>query len=387
MPQAPLTDDQCIEVLRVYHSHDTPQAAADALGLNVNTFKSRLRIARSREDMLAVRGWAPAADMTHVVPFAYAVKGVSTYYGEDGKPRGQWVKTKLDDERRATMIRDAFEAMATTLPRLEPIAAPALTNALLCNVYTITDFHMGMLAWRHEGGADWDLKIAERTLTGCFQQMVRGAPDADTCVIAQLGDFLHIDGLAPVTPSSGHILDADGRFRKIVERTLRALRATIDFALTKHRRVIVLMAEGNHDIASAVWLQVMFRSLYENEPRVQVIDSALPYYAYQHGRTMLGWHHGHLSKNDSLPLLFATQFGEMWGSAKHRYFHTGHRHHQEVKEHNGAIVEQHQTLAARDAYAARGGWHAERGANAITYHTEFGEVGRNTVRPEMLEAA
>ncbi|CAB3741156.1 hypothetical protein LMG22037_06465 [Paraburkholderia phenoliruptrix] len=50
-------------------------------------------------------------------------------------------------------------------------------------------------------------------------------------------------------------------------------------------------------------------------------------------------------------------------------------------------VIQHPTLAARDAYAARGGWLSERSATAITYHSQFGQVARNTVVPEMFEAA
>jgi hypothetical protein len=46
---------------------------------------------------------------------------------------------------------------------------------------------------------------------------------------------------------------------------------------------------------------------------------------------------------------------------------------------------QHPTLAARDAYAARGGWMAERQVSAITYHEQFGQVSKITVIPEMLE--
>jgi hypothetical protein len=50
-------------------------------------------------------------------------------------------------------------------------------------------------------------------------------------------------------------------------------------------------------------------------------------------------------------------------------------------------VTQHPTLAARDAYAGRGGWFAERAATAITYHDRFGQVAEQTVCPEMLEVA
>ncbi|WP_217468975.1 hypothetical protein, partial [Paraburkholderia phenoliruptrix] len=78
---------------------------------------------------------------------------------------------------------------------------------------------------------------------------------------------------------------------------------------------------------------------------------------------------------------------KVWGDTIKRYCSTGHRHHVEEKEHSGMTVIQHPTLAARDAYAARGGWLSERSATAITYHSQFGQVARNTVVPEMFEAA
>jgi hypothetical protein len=129
----------------------------------------------------------------------------------------------------------------------------------------------------------------------------------------------------------------------------------------------------------------MFRALYENEPRVTVIDSEMPYYVYQHGQTMLAFHHGHLKKKDDLPILFASQFPKVWGNTTKRYAHTGHMHHVDEKEHSGITVIQHPTLSARDAYAARGGWISERAATVITYHERFGQVARNTVVPEMFE--
>ncbi|HBG31016.1 MAG TPA: winged helix-turn-helix domain-containing protein, partial [Gammaproteobacteria bacterium] len=251
--------------------------------------------------------------------------------------------------------------------------------------HTLTDAHVGALCWHQEGGADWDLKIAERTLGGCFEMMLESAPASRVGIVAQLGDFLHQDSMSAVTPTSGHLLDADGRFSKVVRVAVQTLRRVVDGALRKHKHVLVLMAEGNHDLSSSIWLRVMFKALYEREPRVEVIDSPLPYYAYRHGKTMLGWHHGHLKKNDQLPLLFAAQFPTIWGETVKRYVHTGHRHHVEEREHSGMTVVQHPTLAARDAYAARGGWIAERRASAVVYHVEHGEVGRTTVTPEMLQ--
>jgi hypothetical protein len=371
-----------LEYLEALEKHGSVIRAAKALGVVRGSIQGAMANLRKRA---ALRGYAPECDMTKTVPDGFKVKGVSTFYGEDGKPKGQWVKSSADDERRQEMIRAAFEAMAQDLPRLGASLPIPGCDDRLATVYTLTDSHVGMLAWAREAGADWDLAIAERTLSACFARMVESSPAARVGFVNQLGDFLHSDGLLPVTPTSGHILDQDGRYTKLVETAVRILRRVVDLALTKHERVVVLMAEGNHDMASSVWLRVMFAALYENEPRVEVIDSPLPFYVWQHGKTMLAFHHGHLKKNDQLPILFASQFPKVWGETVKRYAHTGHRHHSEEKEHSGITVIQHPTLAARDAYAARGGWIAERQVTAITYHAEYGQVARVTVTPEMVQ--
>lgn len=360
------------------------RAASRALGCAYNAVAQSVGLVKRKA---ALMGHSPEHQMVHVVPDPFTVKRLSTNYASDGSVAQQWVIAEPDKEKQAQAMRAVVEAMAGEIPRLDPIERPALTNDKLCNLYTLTDSHVGMLAWREEGGADWDLKIAERTLVGCFEHMVMNAPRAKVAVINQLGDFLHSDGLLPVTPTSGHILDQDGRFSKMVQVAIRVLRRVIDVALMRHDDVHLLLAEGNHDMASSVWLRHMFAALYENEPRLTVNASELPYYVHQHGKTMLAFHHGHLKKNDQLPILFASQFPQMWGATEKRYAHCGHRHHVEEKEHNGMTVVQHPTLAARDAYAARGGWVAERQATAMTYHAEYGLVARNSVTPEMLEAA
>lgn len=369
--------------LDLINLHGGLRAAARVIGKDAGNIS---RVIARLKKQAAAAGYSPDHDMTRPVPAPFIVKGVSTYYGKDGKAAGQWVKSQLDSQHLSEMMKAAAEAMAEDLPRLQAVAAPQITQAELCNLYTLTDSHVGMLAWHKEGGDDWDLTIAERTLVGCFQQMIGVAPPASVGIVNQLGDWLHYDSLSAVTPAHGHILDADGRFSKMVAAAIRILRRVIDAALLRHERVHVILAEGNHDMASSVWLRHMFKALYENEPRVTVNDNELPYYVYQHGTTMLAFHHGHLSKMGQLPLLFAAQYPAMWGATTKRYVHTGHRHHKDEKEHPGVTVVQHPTLAARDAYAARGGWISEREATAMTYHSQFGLVARNTVTPEMIAA-
>lgn len=363
------------------NKHGGIRAAARALGTDNSVLCRSLGRLRKRAAMM---GYSPDHDMIRTVPEPFVVRGVSTYYGKDGEPRGQWVKSHLPSEALREAIEAAVDEMKADIRPVDPVPAPADSEANLCNVYTLTDCHVGQRSWAKETGADWDLEISERVLMSAFEHLVTRSPASDVGIVAQLGDFLHWDGLIPITPTHGHVLDADSRFSKVVRVAVRILRRVIDLARARHRQVVVLMAEGNHDMASAIWLRHLFALLYENEPRVRVIDAELPYYAHQHGQTMLAWHHGHLRKPDELPLLLAAQFPTMWGTTKYRYVHMGHRHHVYEREHAGITVIQHPTLAARDAHAARGGWLSNRQVTGMTYHVEYGQVARNTVVPEML---
>lgn len=377
MPAQPLSEDILRQTVEALQQYGTETQAAAALGLSRSTFQNRVRIA-------ATRGFAPGHFESGVAP-GYAMGKVTIQRGPSGNVERTWERQSPDREAMREATQDVIEGLKADLPKAEAIAAPGLTNADLCNLYTFTDYHLGMYAWHREGGADWDLAIAERILLGAMRAMVEQSPAAHAAVINIQGDFLHTDGKVPVTPAHKHVLDADSRYPKIRRSAIRLIRELVRMALVRHSAVHLIIAEGNHDEEGAGWLADLFAVHYEYEPRLHVNDSALPFYVLEWGETMLGVHHGHKVKNEQLPLLFAAQFPEAWGRTKRREIHCGHRHHRDEKEYNGVTVVQHPTLAARDAYAARGGWIADRAAQAITYHKRFGQVGRVMVCPEMIE--
>jgi hypothetical protein len=313
-------------------------------------------------------------------------RGHSTLYKQgQAEPVLQWVKTRADDEAQEAIQRATLKALAEELPRYAPTplpAAPMLSH--LCNCYVITDYHFGMLSHREETGADWDIKIAERTLLRWFEQAIAQSPPSEIAVFAQLSDFLHADGMAALTPESKHVLDVDSRFQKVVRAVIRVLRQVIAMLLAKHAKLHIIMADANHDPTSQVWLREWFSVIFENEPRVTVDRSPSAYNAFEFGKTALFFHHGHKRKVTNVSEVFAAQFREVFGRTRYAYAHTGHLHHLDVKENNLMIVEQHRTLAAQDAYAARGGWLSGRDAKVITYHRDFGEVSRLTINSDML---
>lgn len=370
------------QIIDAVNEHGSFRKAASALGIHHGTIQASIHGVRKRA---AKQGYAPQYDLTKVAPDPFIVRGYSNYYDKDGKLRGQWLKTRVDDSKLQEIMLETIEALKEEIPRVSMTNPPPHGNENLLNCYVITDYHFGALSWREETGADWDINIAEQMIIRWFSQAIIQSPDADTAVFAQLSDFLHFDGMDAVTPASKHLLDVDTRFAKLVRSAIRILRTVIDMLLQKHQHVHIIMADANHDPVSQIWLREWFAVFYENEPRITVDTSPNPYNAYEFGKTALFFHHGHKRKVSNISEVFVAQFREMFGRTKYAYAHMGHLHHLDIKENQMMIVEQHRTLAAPDAYAARSGWLSGRDAKVICYHKEYGEVSRLTINSDMLK--
>lgn len=374
------------EVLDALEEAGSQRKAALVLGVGRGAVECALDSMRHRAVM---QSDSPEHDMTHPLPPPLMLKRLSTNYdGETGKVNQQWVIGEPDKEAQIQAVLRAIENSLGNVKPLKKIAKPKhRQDESLLTLYTLTDFHLGMYAWHEETGADWDVDIAEAVMFGSLRDMMSASPDSQTAILNLQGDFLHWDGLEAITPTSKNILDADTRFDKLADLSIQLTQRAILELLGKHQKVKLVVCEGNHDMAGSVWLRKSMKYLFANNPRVDVDDTPVPFYAHLHGQTLLCFHHGHKVKNKSLPELFSSEpkFRPDWGKATYTYIHTGHYHKQEqdVSEFGGAIVERHPTLAARDAYAARGGWVSYRGAHAITYSDTEGEISRYTTRPKV----
>lgn len=372
-----LSDDELQDTINAFHGNGCNQVqAALALGIARTTLQSRLK-------EIEKRGIKPQP--INALPIGHNLSGVSRYYKGDGSPGGFWVKANKNLEAQKAALVAAAKALSEEIKKEKPTPFTKLAQDDLLSCYIITDYHFGQLSWGEETGADWDLQIAEELLVKWFAAAIKAAPDSKVGLLAQMGDFMHTDGLNAITPTSGNLLDADTRFQKMVEVCVRVLRRVIAMLLEKHESVHVILAEGNHDIASSVWLREMFSVLYENEPRVKIDGTHLPYYAVEWGRTALFIHHGHKKKLEDVSRVFAGLYREIFGRTKYAYAHVGHLHHIASKEDQLMVVRQHPTLAAMDAHSARAGYNSMRAASVITYSKQFGEVSEISIKPEMVK--
>lgn len=367
------TLEQDREAWEVWDKCRSPTKGAKQLGIPISTFECRVKRHKRR---IACDAGAPDG---------FFIKGTSSYFDKEGNLRGQWVKTQRDEARLQEMLKEALQAMRDKVTPIGPVKAPERSSVDLCALYTLSDFHLGMFAHMEEGGAEWNLQIAELGLQKWANAAVDMAPPAHTAIFLQNGDFLHFDGLDPVTPQSRHVLDADSRFQKIVRAGVKGLRYAVQKMLEKHQHVRIIMGDGNHDPSSAVWLRELFGALFENEPRVTVDRTEHPYYCFEWGKTSIFAHHGDKRNIGNISSVVAALYREVWGRTKFSYCHLGHVHHSASKEDSLMHVIVHPTLAAKDAYAARNGYISMRAARTFIYHKQFGEVGSFSITPEMLK--
>lgn len=374
-----------LEIIEAIEQHGSERAAAKALGVSRGTVNGAMLGLKRRA---AAQGYSPDHDMTKTAPDGFKVKGVSTYYDQEGKPRGQWVKTTADQERQAELMRAAIAALSEDVRGLAPASKkPAKVHADLLAVYPLGDPHFGMYAWAKESGADFDLKTARRLTMGAVDRLVASSPPADTALILPLGDIFHANDQTNQTPAHKHQLDVDSRFVHVLQVGIETFRHCVLRALEKHARVVVRFVAGNHD-PQAVWaLAFTIAAYFDNEPRVEVDLSPAAHWFYRFGKVLIGVTHGDRSKPEQLLGVMAGDRAEDWGQTKHRYWYCGHVHHSSVKEFPGVTVETFRTLAASDAYAAGHGYRAGRDMRAIILHREHGEVERHRCDVGMLEAA
>lgn len=316
------------------------------------------------------------------------LKAVSTYTpirDEEGNLiEARWTKVDINHEEQVDRLKSVAEGLIDTIRPVKPKKFKGACQSALLSNYIISDFHLGQYSSIKETGEEWDLDTAFNTVCAWIKAAILASPKSKQAVLCDLGDWLHQDGFLPLTPASKHVLDSSGRFHEHIDASIAAFDYMIDALLEHHESVHVLICEGNHNESSSHWMSRCIARKYEDEPRITFDLSDLPYYSYEWGSTGLFYHHGHKKRINQVTEPLIANFREMYGRTKYHYGHVGHLHHREVKENGLMVIEQHSTLAAKDAYSARGGYASERGASVITYHKDFGEVARATIRPEML---
>jgi len=365
MAQASLTTEQMQEAVDAVAKYGSQNEAARQLDLPRATFLHRYRS--------GIKAGLDEA-IVHPAPQGHMVKGVSTLYGPSGNVVAQWVKTKTG-ELDLDQITDAItEAMADYKGAFVPPPPPPSSLDDMMTVYTVVDWHIGLLAWAEETGENYDLAIARDVILNSMSRLIAASPPSRQAVVLGLGDLMHFDGYEPVTARSKNFLDADGRYPKVLKTAVQMVIATIDMALKRHDTVLVRILAGNHDPQSAVAISLALALYFDGHARVTVDDSPSRFWWHRFGKVFLGATHSDLIKMKDMPLVMAHDRPHDWAASTYRRIYTAHRHHENKIEEGGVIVTCMRTPVAKDAFHSFGKWRAGRSVYSETFRSDGSEA-------------
>lgn len=406
MSTRPLSDELALEAAQLVAKHGNVSLAARVTGMPRNTLDCRYKRAIERGLVAPVpspigagyiigrhnlrydKNGALVSQSIQAVKDrgevfepreGHVIKGESAFVDADGRTVSRWIKTKEGERDPLWITEKIKEALDGYRGPCVGVDAPRDADEEFAAIIPVADPHFGLYAWAQETGADYDLKIAEEANRSAVDDLIRATPPAGTGVVLGLGDLLHADNSQNQTTRSGHALDVDTRYAKVLQTALLFMIYAVDRSLQKHGRIIVRNLPGNHDDHSAQAITLALWAWFRDHPRVTVDTDPGRFWWWLFGNNLLGATHGDKVKMEQLPLLMAASNPENWGASLYRYIMTGHIHHKSSLEKGGVIVESFQSTAARDAYNHEAGHRSGRSLSALVFHKERGEIARHKV--------
>ena len=378
------TQRQC-QIIDAVIFHGSNGKAAEALKIDK---RGLIRTLKRAKEQASRQGWSPDHDMTHSVPDTHVVKGVSTFYDENGTPIRQWVKSDLKKESQEAALQAFADALAKDLPKYKALPnKPIKDLPEQLTAYVIGDAHVGMSVTKERNGdSDWNLEIAERVTVGAIESLIKASGGSDTALMLDLGDFGHTDSLNNTTSSNTTHMDVSGDYGDSVAAQVRIYRRSIDLMLENHNKVVLMMVRGNHNSSTSRCMNVMLQAFYESEARVEVLDNVHKFQHVTYGNNLLVTHHGDRMKPQRAFEYAARSLFKDWG-CEHKAILMGHVHHSTSVEIGGVLCETFQALPAGDAWHSDSGYGAKRTMTAIVYDKKHGEIQRHKVGIGQLEDA
>lgn len=350
----------------------TGQWIADRMRIDLpalNTLYKRYLVYLKREDRLSELTRMP-------VPEGYTVKGISSLIDGSGKIKQQWIKTDRNKSDWAELVELAISSIPKKVDSFSYISSDRSTLTLdgLLTLYPVADLHLGL----RDTANQYNLKKAVQRYAVAFSKLIRQSPNSKTAIIANLGDFTHLDNLKGVTPAQHNILDSNASYSEIVSAAMQFAVDLINTTVQKHDQVFIIWKAGNHDEATGIVMLEALKHLYLKNPQVQIVDSNEWATYYQFGHNLLGFTHGHTVKLDQLPMLMATDKARAWGDTTNHVWHVGHFHHRIINEIPGCQIEIHRSPSPLDNWSTTKGYRSQRTVQSITYDKDR-DVSRITV--------
>lgn len=370
----------------IQHNGNIP-SVLEAKGQDIANRTNIYRSIKAIKKRASLYGFNQDKKLSHEMPSGYKVKGTSTLY-KDGEPVIQWVKTDQDKASMIDAFNDAITEIANELKgKLEPVQLQQTEFLHLMNNYISNDIHFGAYMWGKEtGDKDYDLAISEQLIKKAIDYLMITSPKAKYAVISDLGDMLEADDFKNATPTSGHNVDVDGRYQKILRVAIDCMIYFVQRALEFHEKVYFINIGGNHDPSSGPAIREAMRVAFMNEPRAVMDDSPRHQKYLLFGQTLIGYAHGDGLKMHDADGTMTVDCMEYISNTTHREYHFGHNHKDKVVDGKVCRSESHRNIAPLNGWASWAGFRRGIGTmKCITYCPVNGRKNVNIFNIDMQD--
>jgi hypothetical protein len=231
------------------------------------------------------------------------------------------------------------------------------------------DQHHGLLAWKPEVEAHWDLKISDAFFDIATTKVIeKASPYNVKQILVPIGnDWFHCNDPTFQTPKGKHRLDIEGRLIKVYESGFWSLFRGIE-RLRQIAPVHLIWVPGNHDEQTSYFLARELAAHYMDvdggfRRGVTVDTGARSRKLYTWGNSAIGFSHpmnkGMWEKQRGI---FAELFKKEWADADHHEIHTGHLHKiMELQYMQADTLGSHTVVRMLPSLCASDKWHYEMG--------------------------
>jgi hypothetical protein len=257
----------------------------------------------------------------------------------------EWTTTTADIQKWNQQLKfvvkpkhKAFNASAFT-ESIKPVKLTAIKTGDRNLFIGLADWHFGITK----------LEDLQDKLAGMIEVISKGYKQI---VIGQLGDLFHSSQIKKsVTMAGTQLEDVD------MVTAIKDARAFFDVLITEcvrhSKQVTVEHAEGNHSGSIEYMFLLYLEAKY---PDIQVHAHNKYRQAFMLDKVAIMITHGQYGKRKDLPMLFATEFSDIWSKATTREIITGHFHTQQTNDYQGVIHRQLGTIKPNDSYEIENGW-------------------------------
>jgi calcineurin-like phosphoesterase family protein len=186
-------------------------------------------------------------------------------------------------------------------------------------------------------------------------------------------DLLNSEGITRAT-SKGTPQTDSVHWAESFTRAWKMLAKAVDY-LSTIAPVKVYNVYGNHDVSRCYYAGDVLTAYFKDNKNVIVDNDYKPFKFYEYGNSAIMLNHGDNVKPSEYPLVFATEFPELFARCKYREVHLGHVHKERVDEYRGVKVRFLASICSNDEWHQFMGYSAMRNAQAFIWDKQTGLTG------------